>query len=57
VKASYQLFSNRYSLSRASVTLDYEFIRYSYNNFTDVRTGQLYAYQANVLQLYLSGWF
>lgn len=57
VKAGYQLFSNRYSFSRVSVNLDYEFIQYRYNNFTDVRTGQLYAYQANVLQLYLSGWF
>jgi hypothetical protein len=57
VKAGYQLFNNRYSFSRVSVNLDYEFIRYRYDNFTDVRTGQLYAYQANVLQLYLSGWF
>ncbi|HKW38895.1 MAG TPA: DUF3570 domain-containing protein [Burkholderiales bacterium] len=56
VKASYQL-SNRFNLNRMSVTLDYEFIRYHYNNFTDVRTGQLYAYQANVFQLYVSGWF
>lgn len=57
VKASYQFLSNTLSLSRLSVNLDYEFIRYRYNDFTDVRTGQLYAYQANVLQLYLSGWF
>jgi hypothetical protein len=57
VKASYQFLSNSVSLSRLSLNLDYEFIRYHYNNFTDVHTGQLYAYQANVLQLYVSGWF
>jgi hypothetical protein len=56
-KASYQLFSRRFNLSRVTLNLDYEFIRYRYNNFTDVRTGRLYAYNANVLQLFLSGWF
>jgi hypothetical protein len=56
-KASYQLFNRRFNLSRVTLNLDYEFIRYRYNNFTDVRTGRLYAYNANVLQLFLSGWF
>jgi len=56
-KASYQLFSNRFNFNRVTLNLDYEFIRYNYNNFTDVRTGQLYAYNANVFQLFLSGWF
>lgn len=57
VRASYLLFNNRYNLNRASLNLDYEFIRYHYNNFTDVRTGQLYEYKANVLQVFVSGWF
>jgi hypothetical protein len=57
VKASYQLFDHRFSLSRVALNFDYEFIRYHYNNFTDVRTGQLYEYQANVFQLFVSGWF
>lgn len=56
-KASYQLFNRRFNLSRVTLNLDYEFIRYRYNNFTDVRTGRLYAYNANVVQLFLSGWF
>ena len=56
-KASYQLFNNRFNFSRVTLNFDYEFIRYSYNNFTDVRTGRLYAYTANVFQLFLSGWF
>jgi hypothetical protein len=57
VKASYLLFNNRFRLSRAALNFDYEFIRYHYNNFTDVRTGQLYEYKANVFQVFLSGWF
>jgi hypothetical protein len=57
VRASYQLSDQSFGLSRVSLNLDYEFIRYRYNNFTDVRTGQLYSYQANVLQLFVSGWF
>lgn len=57
VRASYQLFNNRFNLSRATLNVDYEFIHYNYNNFTDVRTGQLYEYKANVFQLFLSGWF
>lgn len=56
-KASYQLFNNRFNLSRVTLNFDYEFIRYNYNNFTDVRTGQLYAYNASVFQVFLSGWF
>ncbi len=56
-KASYQLFSNRFNFNRVTLNFDYEFIRYNYNNFTDVRTGRLYAYNANVFQVFLSGWF
>ena len=56
-KASYQLFNRRFNLSRVTLNFDYEFIRYNYNNFTDVRTGRSYAYQASVFQVFLSGWF
>ena len=56
-KASYQLFNRRFNFNRATLNFAYDFIRYDYNNFTDVRTGRLYAYKANVFQLFLSGWF
>jgi Protein of unknown function (DUF3570) len=56
-KASYQLFNHRFNLNLVTLNFDYEFIRYNYDNFTDVRTGGLYAYRANVFQLFLSGWF
>jgi hypothetical protein len=32
----------------------YEFVRFKYSDFTDIRTGNLYAYNANLLQLYAS---
>jgi Protein of unknown function (DUF3570) len=35
----------------------YEFVRFKFSDFTDIRTGELYAYNANVLQLYLSATF
>ena len=57
VRASYRLPDQGFGLSRMALNFDYEFIRYHYNNFTDVRTGQLYEYQAHVFQLFLSGWF
>ncbi|HEY6240647.1 MAG TPA: DUF3570 domain-containing protein [Burkholderiales bacterium] len=56
-KASYQLFNRRFNFSRATLNFNYELISYDYKNFTDVRTGQLYAYRANVFQVFLSGWF
>ncbi|HEX4352726.1 MAG TPA: DUF3570 domain-containing protein [Polyangiales bacterium] len=35
----------------------YEYIRYKYSDFTDVRTGGLYGFNASVLQLYLTANF
>jgi hypothetical protein len=32
----------------------YEYTRYKFKDFTDVRTGELYSYGANVIQVYLS---
>jgi hypothetical protein len=35
----------------------YEFLSYSFDDFTDVRTGELYSYDAHVLQLYVTAKF
>jgi hypothetical protein len=35
----------------------YEFVRYNYKDFTDVRSGSLYNFNASVLQLYVSATF
>jgi len=57
IRAGYQLFAQRYSFSSVTLSVDYKSIRYDYRNFTDVRTGQLFGYRANVLQLFVSGRF
>jgi hypothetical protein len=35
----------------------YQYMRFKFNDFTDVRTGSLYAFNANVLQLFVSATF
>ena len=35
----------------------YEFVRFKYDDFTDIRTGSLYGYNAHVLQLYMTANF
>ena len=35
----------------------YEFVRFKYSDFTDIRTGSAYGFNANVLQLYVSATF
>jgi len=37
--------------------LNYEYQRYKFSDFTDLRTGQLYSYGAHVLQLLVTGTF
>jgi hypothetical protein len=41
----------------AKVHAGYEFVHYNYKDFTDIRTGSLYSYNASVLQLYLTANF
>jgi hypothetical protein len=35
----------------------YEYVRYKYNDFTDIRTGSLYGYNASILELYVTATF
>lgn len=35
----------------------YEFVRFKYDDFTDIRTGSLYGYNAHVVQLYMTANF
>jgi hypothetical protein len=37
--------------------LNYEYQRFNFSDFTDVRTGQLYSYGAHVLQLLVTATF
>ncbi len=49
---SWTFLKGRYLfIDRASLNLAYDYIRFSYDDFTDVRTGQPYSFGANVIQL------
>lgn len=39
---------------RGTVTASYDFLRFDYDNFTDLRTGALYGFDAHLLQLLFS---
>jgi len=44
-------------LDRGTANLAYEYTHFNYDDFTDVRTGDLFDFGANVVQLYLSVWY
>lgn len=58
VKLTWYFLQGQYSvLNRMSLNFAYDYIDFSYDNFTDVRTGQRYSFGANVLQLFISAWY
>jgi hypothetical protein len=57
IKGTYELGAIGRAFRRASVTIAFDRVSFTYDNFTDTRTGQPYAFNANVLQLFVSGWF
>jgi hypothetical protein len=57
-KATWFIPSDKsFFITRMSLNFAYDYILFDYDNFTDVRTGQLYSYGANVLQLFFSAWY
>jgi hypothetical protein len=42
---------------RMSLNASYDYVFFDYQDFTDVRTGELYSFGANILQLYISAWY
>ncbi len=42
---------------RGTANFAYDFGRFLYDDFTDVRTGELYSFDAHVMQLFLSLWY
>jgi hypothetical protein len=57
-KATWYFLNGKYSfVDRMSLNFAYDYIYFNYDNFTDVRTGQLYSFGANVLQLFISAWY
>ena len=45
------------AFDRGAATIAYDFSRFQYDNYTDLTTGKLYDFNANILQLYLSLWY
>lgn len=45
------------TMKKSTLNIAYDHIRYNYDDFTDVRNGQLYAFDANVVQLFWSLWY
>jgi hypothetical protein len=43
--------------NKASLNFAHDHIWFDYKDFTDVRTGQPYSFESDVLQLYLSAWY
>ena len=54
-KVSYQ-WVNRENF-RFSQNFGYDYLKFEYADFTDVRTGQPYSFKANTVQLFLSFWY
>ncbi len=57
VKAGFRLFEQRFGLDRANLNFSYDYIRFIYADFTDMRTNEPYAFGANVIQVFVSAWY
>jgi hypothetical protein len=56
-RVSYELFRDRGKLAKGKVTLMLDRIHFDYDNFSDVRSGENYKFNANVIQLFFSAWY
>jgi hypothetical protein len=44
-------------IQRSGIHLSYEFLSYDYDQYTDIRNGQLYSFNADLIQLMFSIWY
>jgi hypothetical protein len=57
-RLSFELLDEPWRMfERASFSFGYDFVRFDYDDFTDVRSGEPYSFNANVVQLYLTAWY
>jgi hypothetical protein len=56
-KASYNLSRYPSIFDKASLSVSYDRVSFKYDDFTDVRNGELYSFDADVLQLLFSAWY
>lgn len=57
LKAGVRVFEQRFGLRQATLNIAHDYLYFSYDDFTDTRNGQPYDFDANVIQLFFSGWF
>jgi hypothetical protein len=57
VKASYTPPKVPPIFDKLTLNAALERVHFSYDDFTDIRTGALYSFDANVIQLYISAWY
>jgi hypothetical protein len=56
-KLTYTIQNHPTFVNKSTVNISYDYIKFKYEDFTDVRTQTPYAFGANVAQLFLSVWF
>lgn len=56
-KLTYTLRSRPSFMNKSTLNVSYDHIKFNYDDFTDVRTQALYAFDANIVELFLSLWF
>lgn len=58
VKASWYFLNRKFLfLERASLNLSHDYIYFDYEDYTNVLTGRLHSFGANVIQLFISAWY
>lgn len=57
IKAGYLLFERGAMLQRSTINLAYDRLRFIYDDFTDVRSGEPFEFDANIVQIFVSAWF
>ncbi|MDH3514955.1 MAG: DUF3570 domain-containing protein, partial [Gammaproteobacteria bacterium] len=56
-KLTYALPNQPGFLNKSTINVAYDHVRFEYDDFTDIRSQAPYAFNANVVQLFLSMWF
>jgi hypothetical protein len=57
-RLTWNVFDGRNSgITKGNVGLSWEYLYFTYDDFTDIRSGDLYDFDSQVLQLYFSAWY
>ena len=57
-KFSYTFLQNgARTLGKGTFSFSYDFVKFDYDDFTDIRNGKLFSFDADVIQLFVSLWF